>query len=155
MSAIRRHAEAAAIPPRAEGRPPIAGARRIGDLVITSGQTAHVDGVNVAHGRVGDEVDLETARRAAWQCARNVVAAIAAVADLDEVTEIPRLTVYVASAPSFTDQHLVADAATAYLHEVFGAEIGVHTRAALGVAALPTGSPVEAEAVVRLAARAR
>jgi enamine deaminase RidA (YjgF/YER057c/UK114 family) len=151
MSALDRHVSAPSSPPPADARPAIAAARRYGDLVITSGQTAHVDGVNVANGVVGREVDLESARHAAWQCAHNVVAALVdELGDLGRVVSVPRLTVYVASTADFTDQHLVADAATTYLQLVLG-ERGVHTRTAIGVASLPTGSPVEVEAIVSLA----
>lgn len=150
MSTLDLHTSAPASPPSAEARPAIAAALVCGDLVITSGQTAHVDGVNIATGVVGHDVDIETARLAAWHCARNVVTALASQVDLDLVSQVSRVTVYVASSAEFVDQHLVADAATAYFHLVFG-DRGRHTRAAIGVAALPTGSPVEVEAVVRIA----
>jgi len=149
MSAQHLHGSAPAVPPPAAARPAIAPAIRYGDLVRSSGQTAHVDGVNIATGLVGREVDVETARHAAWQCSRNVIAAIAEVVDLELVESVVRVTVFVASTPEFSQQHLVADAATAYFHHVFG-ERGVHTRAAIGVASLPTGSPVEVEAIVRV-----
>lgn len=151
MTAADRHRSAPPTPPPAGSRPAIAPALAYGDLVITSGQTAHVDGTNVAEGVVGREIDLETARTAAWQCARNAVAALETVVDLARVIAVPRVTVFVASTPDFTQQHLVGDAATAYVHRVFGPEVGIHTRAALGVASLPTGSPVEVEIVARVA----
>jgi enamine deaminase RidA (YjgF/YER057c/UK114 family) len=148
-----RHASASATPPPpGPERPPIAGTRRHGDLLTTSGQTAiGPGGTLVASGRLGDQVDLETGRRCAWQCAANVLEAVRAeVGSLAEVAEVVKLTVFVASAPGFVEQHLVADAATAYVHDVLGPEIGRHARSAIGVAELPTGSPVEVEALVRL-----
>lgn len=152
MTAQSRFESAAAEPPLAADRPSIVAAKRYGSQLITSGQTAHVDGTNIATGIVGADVDLETARKCAWQCSINVVAAAQAeLDDLDQITAITRVTVYVASTAEFTDQHLVGDAATLYFHEVFGAEIGAHTRAALGVASLPTGSPVEVEAIFQIA----
>ncbi|GAB3766014.1 RidA family protein [Microlunatus parietis] len=156
MTAAERHQSAAAEPPAQSAPPTIAPARIYGDQLITSGQTAHIDGTNIAEGIVGDGIDLDTARRCAWQCARNVVEAargelIKAGRDLDAITGVTRVTIFVASAPSFTDQHLVGHAATQYFLEVFGPEIGFHTRAALGLAALPTNSPVEIEAIFQLA----
>jgi enamine deaminase RidA (YjgF/YER057c/UK114 family) len=152
VSATSRHAQAPSEPPPAGDRPLIASSKALGALRITSGQTAHDEGRNIAEGVVGAEVDLETARRCAWQCARNVVtAAEAAPGGLDAIVSVVRVTVYVASSPSFTEQHLVADAATTYFLEVFGSDIGVHSRAAIGVASLPTGSPVEVEAVFEVA----
>ncbi|WP_161605966.1 RidA family protein [Microlunatus speluncae] len=156
MTAADRHQSAAAEPSPLADPPKIAPARIFGDQLITSGQTAHIDGTNIAEGIVGAGIDLDTARRCARQCARNVVEAargelIRAGQDLDAITGVTRVTIFVASAPSFTEQHLVGHAATDYFLEVFGPEIGFHTRAALGLAALPTNSPVEIEAIFQLA----
>ena len=152
MNIEARHAAAPQDPPAlGPTRPGIAKARRYGDQLITSGQTAHINGQNIATGIVGSDVDLETARRCAWLCARNVVdAALSEVNVLSDIASVTRVTVYVASAPDFTDQHIVGDAASQYVLDVFGPEVGKHTRSALGVAVLPTGSPVEVEAIFQL-----
>jgi enamine deaminase RidA (YjgF/YER057c/UK114 family) len=124
---------------------------RSGSLVFTAGQIAIADGALVATGRLGDDVDVETGQAAARQCAINVMAQLqAALGDLSRVRRIVKITVFVASAPDFTEQHLVANGASALLGEVFG-EAGVHARSAVGAAALPMGTPVEVEAVVEVA----
>lgn len=155
MTAVDRFLNAAAEPPTLTEPPQIARARIFGDQLITSGQTAQADGKNIAEGIVGAGIDLDTARRCARQCARNVVDAareelLKAGRDLDAITGVTRVTIFVASAPTFTEQHLVGHAATQYFLEVFGPEIGLHTRSALGLAALPTNSPVEIEAIFQL-----
>lgn len=133
-------------------RPSFAAAMRTGNTMITSGQTAVTATGLLASGRLGDTVDLETGRRCARQCARNVVAAARAeLGSLDRIVGVLRITVFVASAAGFTDQHLVADGASEYLYELFGPELGTHTRSALGVAELPTGSPVEIEGIFLIA----
>lgn len=50
------------------------------------------------------------------------------------------------SAPSFTEQHLVANGASNLLRDVFD-ERGMHARAAFGVAQIPFGAWVEIERV--------
>jgi enamine deaminase RidA (YjgF/YER057c/UK114 family) len=55
--------------------------------------------------------------------------------------------VYVASAPGFTDQPLIANGASQLLGDVFG-QAGRHARSAVGVAVLPLDAPVEVELVV-------
>ncbi|MBB5790663.1 Rid family hydrolase [Jiangella mangrovi] len=153
MTSDDRHASAPATPPPAgPQRPSIAAIRRYGDLVATSGKTANgPDGALIASGRVGDQVDLETGRQCAWQCAANVLETLRTeLGSLEQVAEVVKLTVFVASAPGFIEQHLVADAATAYVQHVLGSEVGLHARSAIGVAELPTGSPVEVEALVRV-----
>jgi enamine deaminase RidA (YjgF/YER057c/UK114 family) len=124
----------------------------LGSLVVSSGQTAvGADGRLIASGRVGAGIDLAQARQCAWQCTLNVLDAVRSdIGGLDRIAAVVRLTVYVASDPAFTDQHLVADAASECLLRVLGPEVGRHARAAIGVAALPTGSPVEVEATFEL-----
>jgi enamine deaminase RidA (YjgF/YER057c/UK114 family) len=121
-----------------------------GALLYTSGQVATGPGGLLASGNVGAEVDLDTAVACARQCAVNVLAQLkAALGDLSRVRRVVKLTVFVASDPSFTDQHLVANGASELLGEVFG-EPGRHARSAVGAAALPTNTPVEVEAVVEV-----
>lgn len=122
--------------------------KRIGNLVYTSGQVAVGPDGLVAEGIVGDSVDLDTAVACARQCAVNVLAQLkTALGDLGEVEQIVKLTVFVASAPTFTEQHLVANGASELMAEVFG-EAGRHTRSAVGAPSLPTNTPVEVEAIV-------
>jgi enamine deaminase RidA (YjgF/YER057c/UK114 family) len=58
---------------------------------------------------------------------------------------------FVASAPGVTGQPGVVDGASRLLAEVFG-EAGRSARSAVGVAALPLGTPVEIELIAALAA---
>ena len=51
------------------------------------------------------------------------------------------------SAPSFTDQAKVANGASDLFETLFG-DAGRHARAAVGVAVLPLGAAVEADAIV-------
>jgi enamine deaminase RidA (YjgF/YER057c/UK114 family) len=121
-----------------------------GNLLQTAGQIALAGGELLATGRVGDAVDLVTAQACARQCAVNVMAQIRAAGHaLEDVRRVVKLTVFVASTPDFTDQHLVADGASELFGEVFG-DAGRHARSAVGVAVLPLNSPVEVEALVEL-----
>lgn len=128
----------------------LAPATRDGRSLLASGQVAVRDGVLIAEGLVGAEVDLVTAQACAWQCARNLLAAVAReIGGLDRIESVVRLGVYVASAPGFTEQHLVAHGASQLVLDVLG-ERGRHARTAIGVAALPLNSPVEVDALIRL-----
>lgn len=138
---------ARAVAPRpADVRPAVAPSTGpFGGVLRVSGQIAVVKGELLATGRVGAEVDLATARACARQCAINLLdIARRELGGLAAVQAVARLRVYVVSDPGFTDQRLVADAATDLVHEVLGA--APHARTALGVAALPKGSPVEVDA---------
>jgi enamine deaminase RidA (YjgF/YER057c/UK114 family) len=138
-----------------ESRPPIAAAVGHGDVVITSGQTAtDGDGRLIATGRVGGEVAFDLGRECAARCAHNVLAVARQYAREvgAELARLLEVRVFVACDPGFTDQHLVADAATSVLLGELGEERGRHARTAVGVPALPGGSPVEVQATFTLTA---
>jgi len=122
-----------------------------GGLVWISGQLPRAADGSLPHlGRLGEEVDVETARKAAGLCALQALAALrAATGSLDNVARAIKLTGFVASAPGFVEQPKVIDAASNLLGQVFGAA-GQHARSAVGVAMLPRGVPVEIEFVFAL-----
>ncbi|MGH8931540.1 MAG: RidA family protein [Egibacteraceae bacterium] len=123
---------------------------RVGDLLFTAGQIAAGPDGLIATGKVGADVDLETATACARQCALNVLAQLReALGTLDRVRRIVKITVFVASAPSFTEQHLVANGASQLLTDVFG-DAGRHARSAVGAPALPLNSPVEVDAIAEV-----
>lgn len=121
-----------------------------GNLLFTAGQVAVGEHGLLAAGKVGGGVDLDVAVACARQCALNVLAQVRAVlGTLDRVARVVKLTVFVASDPSFTQQHLVADGASELLAGVFG-DAGRHARSAVGVPSLPLDSPVEVEAIIEV-----
>ena len=123
---------------------------RSGNLVWTSGQLPFVDGKLSTTGKVGAEVDADTAKSLAQTCALNAIAAIAAeIGDLDRVRRVVKVVGFVASDPSFTGQPGVINGASEFLGEVFG-DRGRHARSAVGVAVLPLDAPVEVEVVVEV-----
>jgi enamine deaminase RidA (YjgF/YER057c/UK114 family) len=121
---------------------------RTGNLVYVSGQVPVVDGKPSHLGHLGDQVDLEDGRAAARTCAVNVLAALKAeLGELSRVRRVVKVTGFVASTPGFTDHPKVVNAASELFGNAFG-DAGRHARAAVGVAALPLGVPVEVEAIV-------
>ncbi|SDK45813.1 RidA family protein [Cryobacterium sp. Sr8] len=125
-----------------------------GSLVFTSGQLPMVSGALSATGKVGDGhglVPAADAREYARLAALNGLAAIKAViGSLDRITQVVKVTGFVASDPSFTGQPGVINGASEVLGEIFG-DLGRHARSAVGVAVLPLDAPVEVELVVAFA----
>ena len=115
-----------------------------GGLVVrTSGQIPVVDGELVATGLVGAEVSPQDAYRAAQVCALNDLAAGAEVAGgVDQLERVLKVTVFVASSPTFTGQASVANGASDTFGKLFDQP---HIRSAVGVATLPLGAPCEVE----------
>ena len=132
--------------------PPLAAyvpAVRSGDLVFTAGQLPFVDGKLPAVGKVGAEVDVDTAKSLARQCALNALAAINNVVDIDNIEQVVKVVGFVASAPDFTGQPAVVNGASELMQEIFG-DAGIHARSAVGMAVLPLDAPVEVEFIVRV-----
>lgn len=123
---------------------------RSGSYVYTSGQVPMVGGKMPVTGKVGAEVDAETAHEAARVCALNALAAVRSVAgDLSSIKRVVKVVGYVASAPDFTGQPAVINGASDLLGQVFG-DAGAHARSAVGVVSLPLDAPVEVELIVEL-----
>jgi enamine deaminase RidA (YjgF/YER057c/UK114 family) len=122
---------------------------RVGGVIHISGQLCLGPQGVAWRGRLGETVSLEEGRKAARLCAINILAQAKAAleGDLERIQRFVRITVFVASAPDFTEQHLVANGASDLLVEVLG-ERGRHARAAVGVAALPLGAAVEVDAII-------
>lgn len=117
-------------------------------IAYVSGQLPKVDGELLVTGKVGAEVDLDTARGEARTCILQGLACLRAeLGTLDRVERILKINGYVASAPGFNAQPKVIDAASDLLVQVFG-EAGRHARAAVGVAELPRNAAVEIEMTV-------
>ena len=122
-------------------------AKRVGDQIWTSGQLPIGPDGKLASGRLGAGVSVADGQQAARTAALNAVAAAAAIAGhVDEIEGVAKVTVFVNSAPSFTEQPQVANGASDLLAEIFG-DAGRHVRSAVGVAALPKDASVEVELV--------
>jgi enamine deaminase RidA (YjgF/YER057c/UK114 family) len=122
-----------------------------GSQAFVSGQLPYGPGRTLAHtGVVPSQVDAETAKAGARQCAINALACLhEALGSIDRVRGVVKVGVFVASDPGFGGQPGIANGASDLLVEVFG-EAGRHARAAVGVAALPLNAPVEVEFVFEL-----
>jgi len=121
-----------------------------GSLAFVSGQVPLEEGTPLVRGHVGAEVSVEDGRAAARRCALQALAALKAkLGSLDRVRRIVKLSVFVASAPGFTEQPAVANGASELLTEVFG-ESGRHARTAVAVPDLPLGAPVEVDVIAEV-----
>ncbi|MBZ8132367.1 RidA family protein [Afifella sp. IM 167] len=126
--------------------------RRHGDILYISGQLPLKDGKLAVTGKLGAGVEVESGQEAARLCAINILAQAKAGldGDLERLGALLKITGYVASAPDFTEQHLVINGASDLLAEALG-ERGRHARAAIGMASLPLDAAVEIDAIIAIA----
>lgn len=123
---------------------------RTGNLLFVSGQIPMHEDRLLYVGKVGDQVSQEQAGEAARECIINMLSAIKAeIGDLDKVKRIVKVQAFVNSVVGFTNQHIVVNAASELLFQVFG-ENGRHARTAVGTNQLPMDAPVEIEAIVEV-----
>jgi len=121
-----------------------------GNLLFISGQLPLQSGSLTGTGHCGSEVSVEAGQEAARVATLNALAIAGdLLGSLDRVARVVRLVCHVASAPGFTQQHLVANGASELLGEIF-AEAGRHARLALGAAELPLDAPVEVELILEV-----
>jgi enamine deaminase RidA (YjgF/YER057c/UK114 family) len=121
-----------------------------GDTIYASGQVPFDGEKLTSCGKVPSEISAEEATVAAALCAANVLRTVRkAVGSLDKIARVVRITGYVNSEPTFTEQHLVINGASRLVREVFG-DAGRHARTALGMAQLPLGASVEVEMILSM-----
>lgn len=102
-------------------------------------------------GKLGRELTIEQGQAAAQRTMLNVLAYLKAhLGNLDDIESFVKVLVFVACAEDFYDQPAVANGATGLLKELYGEEIGLPTRSAIGAPALPGNVPVEIEGIVRI-----
>ncbi|MFF7682557.1 RidA family protein [Microbacterium sp. NPDC007973] len=113
-------------------------------LLFVAGMTPREDDGSLRAGIVGADMDLETARTAAT---RAVTRALDAASENPRFVRVVAMTVYVRCAVDFTALSTVADAASAVVH-AWAPDHPLPARAAVGVASLPGGAPVEVSLVL-------
>jgi len=125
---------------------------RVGNLIYVSGQISIGSDDAVMTGKLGETMNVVQGGNAAELCAVNVLAQLVHTAGirLEDIKQVVKLTVFVASAPEFTEQHLVANGGSNLIIGVLG-DKGKHARSAIGVPGLPRGAAVEIEAIVEVA----
>jgi enamine deaminase RidA (YjgF/YER057c/UK114 family) len=124
------------------------GARIVKNMVFVSGQLPMKDGQLQYIGKVGKEVSVQDAVKAAELCTINILAQLSSILsnNLDSVESCVKIGVFVNSTPEFEDHSIVANGASDLIVKIF-ADAGLHARAAVGVASLPKNVSVEVEAI--------
>ena len=121
-----------------------------GKHIYISGQIPRVGNDVVVTGAAGSEVTLLDAQKAAKISIMRALALLKNhLGSLDVVKSVLRITVYVQSASTFTQQSEVADGASEVLYAVFGKD-GVHTRTSVGVLQLPKNATVEIDMIAAI-----
>ena len=124
-----------------------------GTTLYISGQITMWKGAVKYVGKVGASVSKDDAYQAARICGINIIAQakIACDGDLDRVTRVLKLGGFVNCTPEFFDMPEVINGASDLMVQVFGNEIGSHSRLAVGVTSLPRGIATEVDGTFEIA----
>ena len=125
--------------------------RIVGERAMISGHgPQNPDGTLAAPlGKLGRELTVEQGYAAARLTALSILGSLKrALGDLDRVTAWSRLFGMVNSAPDFNRQPAVINGCSDLILELYGPEVGAHSRSAVGMAELPFNFPVEIEGEV-------
>jgi len=122
-----------------------------GKMLFISGQISIDESGQLIKGKVGKDLNTEAGYEAAKRCALSVIAQVkkACDNDLSKVKSCIKLTGFVNSTDSFTEQPKIINGASDLIASIFG-EIGMHTRAAVSTNSLPLGVSVEVDAIFEL-----
>lgn len=128
--------------------------RFVGTRALISGHSAQNPDGSVAgpFGKVGKDLSLDQGYIAARLTALSILGSLKrALGDLDRIVAWGRVFGMVNSAPGFGKQPAVINGFSDLILELYGPEIGAHSRSAVGMAELPFGVPVEIEGEAEVA----
>ncbi|MCE2613273.1 RidA family protein [Flavobacteriaceae bacterium D16] len=122
----------------------------IDNFLYVSGQgPMNSDGTYMS-GRVGDNMNLSQAKLAAEQVGLTMLSTIKThFGDIDRIKRLVKTLGMVNSTPDFDQQPLVINGFSELMADVFGTDMGVGVRSAVGMI-LPGNVPVEIEAMFEL-----
>ena len=102
--------------------------KQVGNLLFLSGQIPLRNGQLAYTGKLGKELSLAEGEEAARICIINMLSALKGyLNDLDKIKNVVKLQAFVSCVPGFDKQHILINAASQMLYDVFG-ECGRHTR---------------------------
>ena len=119
----------------------------VGELLFVSGHGPAQGGP----GKLGRDFDVAAGREAARQTGFSMLATVRdALGPLDRVVRVVQIVGMVNCTADFVEQPQVINGFSELLVDVFGEEMGLGARAAVGMVSLPGGIPVEIQAVFQI-----
>ncbi|HXD42856.1 MAG TPA: RidA family protein [Ramlibacter sp.] len=127
--------------------------RLIGNRALISGHGPHNSDGSLAHplGKLGKELTVQQGYAAARLTALSILGSLKrTLGDLDRIAAWGRIFGMVNCAPGFNQQPSVINGFSDLILELYGPDIGAHSRSAVGMAELPFDIPVEIEGEVKI-----
>lgn len=123
-----------------------------GNMAYTSGHGPLLPDGTYIVGRVGKELDQQAGYDAARQTGLAILATLQkGLGSLDRIQRVVKVLGMVSCVPEFDRQPAVINGCSQLFCDVFGPEVGIGARSAVGVNSLPMGFSVEVEAIFEIA----
>lgn len=124
----------------------------VGQHLYVSGHGPLLPDGTLMRGRVGRDLDADGGKTAARQVALTMLATlIAHLGSLDRVKRVIKVLGMVNCTGDFEKHPYVINGASELFAEIWGADLGIGVRSAVGMGSLPDDIPVEIEALFELA----
>lgn len=119
-----------------------------GNLAFVSGHGPLKPDRTVVTGRLGADMDVAAGKAAARTTGLTILSTLRAhLGNLDRVRRVIKVLGMVNCTPEFTSHPAVINGCSELFAEVFGSDLGVGARSAIGMNSLPGRIPVEIEAI--------
>lgn len=123
----------------------------VGNVAYLSGHGPLKSDGTLIVGRLGDNMTIEQGQAAARQTAMAMLASLKfALGTLDRVTRVVKLLGLVRCTDAFDQQPQVINGASQLFADVFGPDLGIGARSALGTNSLPGGIATEIEGIFEI-----
>lgn len=123
----------------------------VGTMAYASGHGPLKSDGTLITGRVGADLDLAAGKAAARQTGLAILSSLrAALGTLDRVERLVKVLGMVNATPEFPDHPKVINGCSELFAEVFGPDLGVGARSAIGMVSLPGNIAVEIEAIFEI-----
>jgi len=120
--------------------------------ILLSGHGPLLPDGTLMRGRVGRDLDADGGKQAARQVGLTMLATlIASLGSLDRVKRVVKVLGMVNCTADFEKHPHVINGASELFAEIWGRELGIGVRSAVGMGSLPDDIPVEIEAMFELA----
>ena len=123
----------------------------VGNICYTSGHVPLTTAGEMIKGCVGRDADQQAGYEAARQCGLTILSTLKMhLGNLDRVHRVVKLVGMVNCTADFIGQPAVINGCSELFGEVFGEDLGIGARSAVGMVSLPLGVMVEIEAIFEL-----
>lgn len=123
----------------------------VGNVAYLSGHGPLKSDGTLIVGRLGENMSLEEGQAAARQTAMAMLATLRfALGTLDRVTRVVKLLALVRCTDDFEQQPQVVNGCSQLFVDLYGSDLGIGARSALGTNSLPGGIAVEIEGIFEI-----